>query len=339
MATSAIPLPHFSGKTSLSLQDLDALAERVQASSATAEYVPASPHKGRKQYTRASFNAPVSAEDTCSGAVTLPDKVGLIASVGYAKTEEPYISAGNIVLPLAHDFSPEDSSLPDEQATGGISSVNVIVGLKRVQINRGNILLPLAQSAWPQTAEGAMYTPGFVYGVQYDPVEDACEGAVLPRIDQGIIHLPAGGGGGDDTESAGCTCVPAQYTGSISSLGLCRSVEFEENLESCLITNGRIRLPRATSADECTGTVGGVCAVQYTDTVTAPSIQNGIIMLPAPTVPAYFPAGVYDAVNARHLTWAELKTSGVVTLSRSTQYGFGIKAFMLGDSLSLFVEE
>lgn len=341
MATSAIPLPHFSGKTSLSLQDLDALAERVQASSVTAEYVPASPHKGHKQYTRASFNAPVSAEDACSGTVTLPDKVGLIASVGYAETDAPYISAGNIVLPLAHDFSPEDSSLPDESVTGGIFSINVVEELKRAQINRGDIQLPLAQSSWPQTAEGAMYTPGFVYGVQYDPVDDACEGAVLPRIDQGIIHLPAGGGGGggDDTEHTGCSCVPAQYTGSISSLGLCRSVEFEENLESCLITNGRIRLPRATSADECTGTVGGVCAVQYTGTVTTPAIQNGIIMLPAPTEPAYFPAGVYDAVNARHLTWEELKTSGVVTLSRSTQYGFGIKAFMLGDSLSLFIEE
>lgn len=287
----------------------------------------------------ARFN--MQLEDACTGEVsTLPDYAGLLKSVVYDSLDAPVINRGNLVLPLAHDYSPEDSSLPDESATGGMRGVQVTAGLQRPMINRGLLGLPLAQSSWGD-AEGAMYTPGLVYGVQYDPVDDACEGAVLPRIDQGIIHLPAGGGGGggDDTEPSGCSCVPAQYTGSISSLGLCRSVEFEENLESCLITNGRIRLPRATSADECTGTVGGVCAVQYTGAVTTPAIQNGVILLPAPTEPAYFPAGVYDAVNARHLTWAELKASGVVTLSRSTQYGFGIKAFMLGDSLSLFIEE
>lgn len=286
----------------------------------------------------ARFN--MQLEDACTGEVsTLPDFAGLIKAAEYAAQDAPSINRGRIILPLAHDYSPEDSSLPDESATGGMRGVQVTAGLQRPMINRGLLGLPLAQSSWGD-AEGAMYTPGLVYGVQYDPVDDACEGAVLPRIDQGIIHLPAGGGGGgDDTEPTGCSCVPAQYTGSISSLGLCRSVEFEENLESCLITNGRIRLPRATSADECTGTVGGVCAVQYTGAVTTPSIQNGVILLPAPTEPAYFPAGVYDAVNARHLTWADLKNAGVVTLSRSTQYGFGIKAFMLGDSLSLFIEE
>lgn len=341
MSTQAAPLPHFSGKNELSLQDLDALGNALRAQGLVSELVPAAAHHGHRQYTGANYNLAQFA-DACTGAASTPDKPGLIASASYSGSQDaPYIDAGNLVLPLAHDYSPEDSSLPDESATGGVASINVVEELKRAQIDRGDIQLPLAQSAWPQTAEGAMYTPGLVYGVQYDPVDDACEGAVLPRIDQGIIHLPAGGGGGggDDTEPSGCSCVPAQYTGSISSLGLCRSVEFEENLESCLITNGRIRLPRATSADECTGTVGGVCAVQYTGAVTTPAIQNGVILLPAPTEPAYFPAGVYDAVNARHLTWAELKSSGVVTLSRSTQYGFGIKAFMLGDSLSLFIEE
>lgn len=332
-------IPHFAGKNSLSLTELQALADAVPPPCPQVQ--PAATTRGRVQYDNADYNLATLTADECSGTAARPDSPGMLASVDYAAADAPYIDSGNLVLPLAHDYSPEDSSLPDESVTGGISSINVVEDLKRAQINRGDIQLPLAQSAWPQTAEGAMYTPGLVYGVQYDPVDDACEGAVLPRIDQGIIHLPAGGGGGggDDTEPSGCSCVPAQYTGSISSLGLCRSVEFEENLESCLITNGRIRLPRATSADECTGTVGGVCAVQYTGAVTTPAIQNGVILLPAPTEPAYFPAGVYDAVNARHLTWADLKTSGVVTLSRSTQYGFGIKAFMLGDSLSLFIEE
>lgn len=50
-------------------------------------------------------------------------------------------------------------------------------------------------------------------------------------------------------------------------------------------------------------------------------------------------AGIYDAVNARHIRWAELKGSSVVTMYRSNQFGFGLKAFMIGDSSSLFIEE
>lgn len=147
----------------------------------------------------ARFN--VQVEDSCTGEVsTLPDYAGLLKSVVYGSLDAPRIDRGSIILPLAHDYSPEDSSLPDETAAGGMRGVQVTAGLQRPMINRGLLGLPLAQSSWPQTAEGAMYTPGLVYGVQYDPVDDACEGSVLPRIDQGIIHLPAptsGGGGGD----------------------------------------------------------------------------------------------------------------------------------------------
>ena len=147
----------------------------------------------------ARFN--MSAEDACNGEVgALPDYAGLVKAVGYEALEAPRINRGKIQLPLAHDFDPaDDSSLPPEQATGGISAINVPEGLKRAQINRGNILLPLAHSDWGEDAEGAMCTPGLVYAVQVDAVEDdECSGTVggLPYIDQGVIHLPAGTGGG-----------------------------------------------------------------------------------------------------------------------------------------------
>ncbi len=173
----------------------------------------------------ARFNMQV--EDSCTGEVsTLPDYAGLLKSVVYDSLDAPVINRGNIILPLAHDYSPEDSSLPDESATGGVASINVVEGLKRAQINRGDIQLPLAQSAWPQTAEGAMYTPGLVYGVQYDPIDDACEGSVLPRIDQGIIHLPAPTSGGDDDACTGsCSCPLAQATTSSTVPGLMTGLE------------------------------------------------------------------------------------------------------------------
>lgn len=171
----------------------------------------------------ARFNMQV--EDSCTGQVSpLPDYAGLLKSVVYDSLDAPVINRGNIILPLAHDYSPEDSSLPDESATGGMRGVQVTAGLQRPMINRGLLGLPLAQSSWDD-AEGAMYTPGLVYGVQYDDA-DACEGAVLPRIDQGIIHLPAPTSGGDDDACTGsCSCPLAQDNTSATVPGLMTGLE------------------------------------------------------------------------------------------------------------------
>lgn len=187
-------IPHFAGKNSLSLTDLQALADAVPPPCPHVQ--PATATRGRVQYDNADYNLATRAADECSGTAARPDSPGMLATVAYAAADAPYIDSGNMVLPLAHDYSPSDSSLPDESATGGLRGVQVTAGLQRAMINRGLLGLPLAQSSWGD-AEGAMYTPGLVYGVQYDPVDDACVGAVLPRIDQGIIHLPAGGGGGE----------------------------------------------------------------------------------------------------------------------------------------------
>lgn len=299
MSTTAIPLPHFSGKTSLSLRDLDALAERVQASSATAEYVPAPTHKGRKQYTRASFNAPVSAEDACSGTVTLPDKVGLIASVGYAPTEEPYISAGNIVLPLAHDFSPEDSSLPDEQATGGVYSINVPEQLKRPQINHGNILLPLAQSDWGD-AEGAMYTPGLVYAVE----QDACTGAAY--IEQGVIHLPSGGSGGGG--------------GELPLLSIAASSD-----ETWGVNGGDFRVGLA---DMCAGSAGVISRVE---TGASLALRQGVLTVP---LGGGSLAGVVNT-SGQQVTWAEMAAAPV---RLAVMFLDGYRLYLTGQVINGFLK-
>ena len=179
----------------------DRLNELLAATAGTADTagrtVP--PRPGIKaQPGLARFN--MQAEDACAGEVgMLPDYAGMVKAVGYEALDAPRINRGKIQLPLAHDFdTADDSSLPPEQATGGICSINVPENLKRAQINRGDILLPLAHSDWGE-AEGAMCTPGLVYAVQMDAEgDDECSGTVggLPYIDQGVIHLPAGGGGG-----------------------------------------------------------------------------------------------------------------------------------------------
>lgn len=177
----------------------DRLNELLAATAGTADTagrtVP--PRPGIKaQPGLARFN--MQAADACTGQVApLPDYAGLIKGVEYASLDEPCIDRGAVRLPLAHDWDPaDDSSLPPEQATGGICSINVPENLKRPQICRGDIQLPLAHSHWE--GEGAMCTPGLVYGVQVDAVaDDECSGTVgsLPYIDQGVIHLTAGSGG------------------------------------------------------------------------------------------------------------------------------------------------
>ncbi len=216
-------IPHFAGKNSLSLTDLQALADAVPPPCPHVQ--PAAATRGRVQYDNADYNLATLAADECSGTAARPDSPGMLATVAYAAADAPYIDAGNLVLPLAHDYSPEDSSLPDESATGGMRGVQVTGGLQRPMINRGLLGLPLAQSSWDD-AEGAMYTPGLVYGVQYDPVDDACEGAVLPRIDQGIIHLPAPTfGGGDDDCTGSCSCPLAQDYDTTTVPGLMTGLE------------------------------------------------------------------------------------------------------------------
>lgn len=244
----------------------DRLNELLAATAGTADTagrtVP--PRPGIKaQPGLARFN--MQAVDACTGEVgALPDYAGLIKGVEYASLDAPRIDRGAVRLPLAHDWDPaDDSSLPPEQATGGICSINVRDGLKRACIHRGSIQLPLAHSDW-DGAEGAMSTPGLVYGVE---IHDNCEGAIAaPYIEQGIIHLPAptGGGGGEDDDCPGtCSCPLAHVEGPDITPGLICGIENSSD-DYPGIMNGVIYLPKAhqaQGADTCLGTAGMVRSI------------------------------------------------------------------------------
>lgn len=321
MAIQANSIPHFSGKKELSLQDLDTLAKVVHAHGMTTEYVPAGMPRGRRQYTGANYNLSQFV-DECNGETAAPDKPGTLASVQYRSTAAPYIDNGNMVLPLAHDYAPaEDSSEPAEQATGGICAISVPEGLKRPQIKRGDIQLPLAHSDWGE-AEGAMCTPGLVYGVE---LHDDCDGAIAsPYIEQGVIHLPAGMG-------AECTCKPATYTQQHGScMGLIRSVDYVAGLSAADICDGNIRLPLCTTRGDCPGVVGGIASVLVDSTVFTPSVQNGVISLPAGL------QGL-QTVNGQR-TWAELACAGIVRLHDGDASSHGVSAQIIGGYLNIYVD-
>lgn len=315
-------IPHFAGKNSLSLTDLQALADAVPPPCTHVQ--PATATRGRVQYDNADYNLATLAADECSGTAARPDSPGMLASVDYAAADAPYIDSGNLVLPLAHDYSPSDSSLPDESATGGMRGVQVTAGLQRPMINRGLLGLPLAQSSWGD-AEGAMYTPGLVYAVQYDE-DEACEGSVLPRIEQGVIHLRASQAGG-----SGCSCRPADYDECGSMAGLIHSVEFVDQLARPKIVAGAMQLPLATTNGECPGVCGGVKSIIMDPGASAATITNGIIRLPAPGIKGL------QTINGP-MSWAALAGAGMVRLYEADAMGFGVQAEVINGYLRIYVD-
>lgn len=192
----------------------------------------------------------------CSGEV-LPDGPGLIRSIGYSVEDEPYISRGGIVLPMAHDVQfGDDEAVP--AAVGVVYTINVDHGLTRPEIRRGQVRLPLAESG----CDGSV--AGMVSGVAVDA--EASE----PYICDGVIYLTAsgGGGGGDDDCCGGCTCVLAQYNNeaAVDVAGLIASVEADDEAEEMSIVDGAMRLPMADDTLDCGARAGLMASVgQYTE--------------------------------------------------------------------------
>lgn len=237
--------------------------------------------------------------DSCTGSVSL-DCAGLVASVAYAELDAPRIDAGAVQLPLAHDFSPaEDSSLPDEQATGGICSINVPEGLKRAQINRGNILLPLAHSDWGD-AEGAMYTPGLVYAVE----QDACAGSAY--IEQGVIHLPSGGSGGGG--------------GELPQFSIEASLD-----ETWSVNAGAFRVGLA---DMCAGSAGVIARVEAGEHL---ALSQGVLTVP---LGGGSLAGVVNT-SGQQVTWAEMAAAPV---RLAVMFLDGYRLYLTGQVINGFLK-
>lgn len=250
MSVQAKAVPRFSGKNQLSLQDLDSLADAVQAHNMAAEYVPAGVHHGRRQYTGANYNLALFV-DECNGETATPDKSGIISSVQYLAVAEPYIDSGNIVLPLAHDYDPaEDSSIPTEQATGGVAAISVGDRLRRPQIDRGSILLPLAHSDWGD-AEGAMRTPGLVEEVSFLSLPE-------PNICQGVVYIPYADGGCDGVA------------------GVVKGVKVDPTATDPEFDAGVLVLPPLGGG----GGGGGISSCSFSSPITQPTVRNNQLLLP-----------------------------------------------------------
>ena len=196
--------------------------------------------------------------------------------------------------------------------------------------------------------------PGLLCGVQL------VEGLAAPEVRDGLARIPSSpstGGGSGQPVSIPLAQFKTPYqpdtAGLVSGIGVA-----DPGVTDPSIQDGFAAIPLAQyTIPEHGERPGLIKGAAESEEVAYIEIHEGIIVHPQ-WVPwatyqdlltrvaalesraqTYAPSGLYDAVNARHISWAELKESGAVTISHSTQHGIGIKAFMIGDSLSIFLEE
>lgn len=177
-------IPSFAGKSSLSLTDLQALADAVPAAGVQVQVAPGT--RGRVQYGLAQYHVPA---DECAGEVAVPDAEGMIAGVLMDAEGEPYIEEGVMHLPAGAGTGgggchcgPAFYDDCDGGCIGLIRSVEYENDLTGPRIDDGHILLPLA------TTYGEC--PGVCGGVQAVMVSETATGA---SIKNGIITLPVMG--------------------------------------------------------------------------------------------------------------------------------------------------
>ena len=231
---------------------------------------------------------------------------------------------------------PDGVEYPDYM--GLVGAVGFARGIHSSVIRSGEIMLPLAHTRWQSDPEAGS-TPGLVYGVEFDAVEeplikqgsvvlpyansDGCEGvatagvlrdvrvdpeAVDPSIESGVLVLPPSGGS---------VALADSPTGTV---GIVSRVEAVDASSGWRITRGVITVPRA-HADSCTGTAGVISGIQYSNG-TEPMICDGVIGLP------FAPRGLWSDCNGL-VTWEALRASGgIVQIMAPNAPHFGYSAQM-----------
>lgn len=233
-------MPTFAGQKQLSLEDVQVLADLLAAQGLTVESVPAGVHRGRKQYALANYtSSPVDFLE--------PEESndGVIRAVSFSPNAKfPYIFDGEIVTPHAQDYYTEraDGTLEESEVPGVLQRVEAREGLRRSVIVDGELRLAYANSEYYK--DSSISVPGLMWGVEYD------SSVTAPRLVEGLLKLPPGGGGG---------CPPAQYDGSgVSVPGSVQAITWGSSILAPRIDDGNIRLPTAHAESRSAMRMGAV---------------------------------------------------------------------------------
>ena len=221
---------------------------------------------------------------------------------------------------IPHFAGRSSLSLTDLQALADAVPLSA-VPVQPAAATRGRVQYGLAQYHVPvDECAGEVAVPdaeGMIAGVLMDAVGE-------PYIEEGVMHLPAGGGGRN--------CGPAFYNDCDGScIGLIRSVEYEDDLTGPRIDDGHIRLPLATTYGECPGVCGGVQAVIVSESATGASIKNGIITLPV--------MGLKGVMTENGpMSWGALECAGMVRMNVADVSNMGVQVEVVNGYLRIYVD-
>lgn len=334
MGVTASNVPEFRGQRSLSLSDLQDLAEVVKALMLQSDAPPGKVRTGAVKVPPAHdipgsglYFSGVFYEQPASRVA----RNGTIKDIHWASgIDRPAIARGHALLPLAETVDASGVALASPVA-GGLSTVRVAdSAISAPRILPGGILelprssgggdMPLAEFggasgvAVPGAVRGLVFaeaytSPAARAGCIYFPFAHTegsgmerpgvlrsvsfVNGLAAPRIVEGVLQLPPGGGGDDLPLAAFGQASEPTVPGAVQGLS------FESGIEAPLARSGYLCVPMADSARERRG---GMCGVRYTSAVSEPRIAEGWLELP-PASGAL--QGVQD-VNGSAIDWNRL---------------------------------
>ncbi len=306
-------MPTFAGQKKLSLEDVQALADLLAAQGLTVESVPAGVHRGRKQYALANYTS-----STVDFLEPEESNDGVIRAVGYSVYAEfPYIYEGEIIHPHAQDYytEMEDGTLEETEVAGVLQRVEARAGLRRSVIVDGSLRLALASSEFE--ADSSISVPGLLWGVEYDSAVTA------PRLVDGLLQLPPGGGG----------CPPAEYDGSgVSVLGSVQAIVLGSSVSAPCIHSGTIKIP---PADDGTGEHPAAygllrsarwneaemtdSSVSWLSSVHPPCVRQGELVLPVGVLGFRNTSGQRVPLRDCYTSGAQRTTLATLTLGGETR--------------------
>lgn len=348
--SNASPLPVFSGKKSLSLGDLDSLANAVRDAQLKIASVGGAPHRGQVHVGNAWY-IPSPVGGLGSTPYFSAISPGRIAGVDFSRAYDvPLILDGMLTLPMAHmelheEIDPEDNYT--SYYPGAVDAVEVVAG-HAARLNKGSIELPLARSPEVEAASGVEYEtseaiPGLLQRVSWE------SGITRPLVRDGDVLLPLAAGETTGSSVAGgiagiryaadpTVTAPRILPGGIIELpqgggtgelqlaefggasgivvpGAVQAMLFNTRIEAPRAARGIVELPLANSEST---RMGGMCGARYTTAVSEPRISEGWLELP-PASGAL--QGVLD-ITGSPVTWQQLEG---LAGSRVTVAGFTLQ--------------
>ncbi len=174
------PVPTFGGRGSLSLADLDALAQHLRALGIARQPL----RQTRRGVYRGSAQADVPLAQYRAG-ISSVDTPGRIRSIRYdSSIDAPYINNGDVFLPgtppMAYYNYPGYIDQP-----GGIRSIRYDSSIDAPYINNGDVFLPGTPPMAYYNYPGYIDQPGGIRSIRYDSSIDE------PVIYGGDVRLPS----------------------------------------------------------------------------------------------------------------------------------------------------